>query len=103
VKDPLLRFAEVPWNDIATGAREKAFRYDNQTVRLLELSAGFEDDWCRREHIGYVVDGSFELHFADRTVTFHEGDGFVIAGGEATRHRTVVGEDPVTLFLIDPR
>ncbi len=103
VEEPLLRFAEIPWTEIAPGAREKAFQSNFKTVRLLQLSPGFEEsDWCRRQHIGFVLAGSLEIRFANRVVVYQQGDGISIAAGEISQHRAIVGEEPVTMFLIDP-
>jgi hypothetical protein len=104
VEDPLLRFAGLPWNDIAPGAREKAFQFPVFTVRLLELSPGFEEtQWCRRQHLGFVLQGSLEIEFVNRSVAYQQGDGLVIPGGESGRHRSKVGDKTVVLYLIDPR
>ena len=103
MEEPLLRFSEIPWNEIAPGAREKAFQSDFKTVRLLQLSPGFEEtDWCHRQHFGFVLAGSLEIQFENRVVKYEQGDGLSIAAGERSKHRAVVGEDPVTMFLIDP-
>ncbi len=101
--DPLLHFNEIPWNEIALGAREKAFQRDAKTLRLLQLSPGFEEQgWCHRQHFGFVLTGSFSVQFVDRVVKFHQGDGISISAGERFKHRTIVGDEPVTMFLIDP-
>jgi hypothetical protein len=99
----LLRFADLAWNEIAPGAREKSFLRQGKTVRLLQLSPGFEEvEWCRREHLGFVLAGSFEVLFPHHVERFEQGDGIAIPAGEGTRHRTIVGEQSVTLFLVDP-
>ena len=42
----IIRFAEIQWNEIAPGVREKRFESESQTFRLLELAPGFEEtDW----------------------------------------------------------
>lgn len=102
--ESLLRFSEIPWDEIVPGAREKAFQRDSKTVRLLNLSPGFKEaEWCRRQHFGFVMAGALEVHFTDRVVRYEQGDGIVIAAGERGKHRAVVGDEPVTIFLIDPR
>ena len=102
-EDPLLRFSEIPWNEIAPGAREKAYQRSFNTVRLLHLAPGFEEvEWCRRQHIGFVLEGSFEIQFTNRIVRYQQGDGIAIPAGEGSKHRARVGDEPVTMFLIDP-
>ena len=103
VEEPLLRFEDIPWNDIAPGAREKAFQCDSKTVRVLQLSPGFEEvEWCRRQHLGFIVSGSLEIQFTNRVLKYEQGDGISIAAGEISKHSARVGEEPVTMFLIDP-
>ena len=93
----------MPWDEIAPGVLEKAFQCDGKTVRLLQLPAGYEElQWCRRQHLGIVLEGSFEIHFTNHVVRYQQGDGIAVAAGEASRHRAVVGEEAVTMFLIDP-
>lgn len=101
--DSLIRFADLPWEEIAPGAREKATQRDGKTVRLLQLDPGFKEiEWCRRQHLGLVIEGSLEVAFANHVVTYQEGDAITIAAGESNRHRAVVGDVAVTMFLIDP-
>ena len=103
MEEPLIQFADLPWEEIAPGAREKAAQRDGKTVRLLQLDAGFkENEWCRRQHLGLVLKGTFEVAFANRVVTYQEGDAITIAAGDLHRHRAMVGDEPVTMFLIDP-
>jgi hypothetical protein len=103
VEDPHLHFADLPWDEIAPGAREKAFQRNAKTVRLLQLSPGFEEtQWCRRQHFGFVLAGSLKIQFADHHVTYQQGDGIAIGGGDSSKHRAIVGDEPVTMFLIDP-
>lgn len=102
-QNPLLRFADIPWTEIVPGAREKAYQRDFHTVRLLQLSPGFEEtEWCHRQHLGFILAGNMEIQFAHGIERFHQGDGIAIPAGEASKHRAIVGDEPVTMFLIDP-
>ena len=98
----IVRFADIQWNEIAPGAREKRFESESQTFRLLELAPGFEEtDWCLKQHFGFVVDGALSIQFSDGTVQFRKGDGIWIAAGETSKHRALVSDTPVTLFLVE--
>jgi hypothetical protein len=98
-----IRFSELPWESVGPNARQKSFVADNQAVRLLELSTGFEEAaWCFKTHVGYVLTGEFRLAFADHTEVLCAGDGLNLIGGELQKHRAAVIDGPVTLFLVEP-
>ena len=102
MEHPIVRFAEMPWIEIAPGAREKKFRSASQVLRLLELAPGFEEtEWCLRQHFGIVAEGAFSIQFSNRTMHYTKGDGISIAAGEKSKHRALVSETPVTLFLVE--
>ena len=53
-------------------------------VRMVEYSAGYRaDHWCEKGHIGYVLEGTLELAFKDRRVTYEKGSGIWIEAGAA--------------------
>lgn len=102
MNDVRKRFADVPWVDIAPGAREKRFTDGNHAIRLVQFSPPFREvEPCTKAHVGFVVSGEFTIEFADKLVQFREGDGLSIPAGLATAHRAIVTQE-VTLFLVDP-
>ncbi len=102
MNDILKRFADLPWDEIAPGAREKRFADANQTIRLVQFSPPFQEtEFCTKEHVGFVVSGEFAIEFADSRVQFREGDALSIPAGSASAHRAIVTHE-VTLFLVEP-
>ena len=102
VEDHRLAFSGVEWAAIAPGARHKIFERDGKRVRLLELSPEFvEVEWCRKGHVGVVLQGVLELDFAGRTERFNRGDGLFILAGETGKHKARPISERVTLFLVD--
>ncbi len=102
MKDVLKRFADLPWVEIAPGAREKRFNEANQTIRLVQFSPPFQEtEPCTKAHVGFVTSGKFAIEFTDSHVVFHEGDALSIPAGPATAHGAIVTQE-VTLFLIEP-
>lgn len=95
-------FRNKPWEQSGSNVRVKVQREGSTQVRLVEFSQGFvEPDWCRRGHIGYVLDGRLELSFSGKTELFEAGDGVFIPPGEEHRHKAHVLTDTVTLILIE--
>src|SRR6266542_1066402 len=61
----ILDFDAVPWESPGPGVRYKSIVQERQRLRLLEFSAGFEEEsWCTGGHAFHVLDGSFSLLFA---------------------------------------
>ncbi|WP_442511863.1 phosrestin [Novipirellula sp. SH528] len=101
MNDALIRFADLPWIEIAPGAREKRFTDATQVLRLVQFSPPFqESEPCIKAHVGFVVSGEFSVEFTDSSVHFREGDALSITAGPATAHRAIVTQE-VTLFLVE--
>lgn len=102
MEDSKLPFSEFEWTSIAPGARHKIFERGGKRVRLVEFSREFvEDDWCRKGHVGVVLDGALEVDFSGRVQRFDPGDGLLISGGEAGKHKARAISERVTLFLVE--
>ena len=97
-----IRFDAVEWESTGERSRQKRIVVGNSVVRLLQLDAGFhEPDWCLNAHVGFVVSGSLRIQFSDRNERISVGEGLAIPGGEAWRHRAIVDDDGVMLFLVE--
>lgn len=92
----------LPWESSAKGARFKIHTAEGRRLRLLELSRDFvEPDWCRRGHIGYVLEGELELVFPSGTTRLSKGDGLFLLPSEETKHRPRVLSDTCLLLLVE--
>jgi hypothetical protein len=97
-----ISFGNLGWVDTEDGARFKAAVRNEVLVRIAEYPDGYEDqDWYEDAHFGYVIEGELEVEFEHRVERFQPGDGIMIAGGPAERHRGRVIRGPVRLFLVD--
>jgi hypothetical protein len=76
---------------------------NQQMIRLVKFNSGFvEPDWCKKTHVGFVLEGSFDLEFPDRTLQYKIGDGLFLDGTKNHKHIIkVTSNDPVILFLVD--
>jgi quercetin dioxygenase-like cupin family protein len=95
-------FAALPWQSPAPGVRFKAVVRGGLKLRLLEFSPGFvEPDWCRKGHVGWVLEGTLRIEFPGGTETFRAGQGVFLLAGEAERHKAHVVGDAVRLILVE--
>lgn len=102
MSDHKLMFSSLAWEDVAPGAREKAFVAGDKRLRLLELSGEYrEADGCTRAHHGYVLAGVLEIAFEKKKTVVGVGEGLAIPAGEAFRHRLRAITPTVQLFLVE--
>ena len=100
--DHRVAFDSLAWDDLAPGARHRAFRAGDTVLRLVEFTHGFvEPDWCLRGHVGYVLSGDLDVDFDGVLEHFTAGDGVFIPPGEAHRHTAIVVRDVVRLVLVE--
>jgi len=95
-------FESIPWESPLKGARFKAYDQDGRRLRLVEFSRELvEPDWCRRGHIGYVLEGEMEIDFDGEVVRFGPGDGLFIPAGENNKHIARVITEVVRLIMVE--
>jgi quercetin dioxygenase-like cupin family protein len=100
----LLDFKNQEWKDGAfEGIYLKVYEQNQQMIRLVKFNPGFiEPDWCKKRHVGFVLEGSFDLEFPDKTLQYKSGDGVFMDGTQDHKHIVkVTSNDPVILFLVD--
>jgi len=72
----------------------------DQRIRLVELTDEYaEEDWCEKEHLGYVVEGKISIIFNGKSITFNQGDGIFIPKGEGNRHKGRIAKDEKALMI----
>ena len=95
-------FASIAWESPAAKVRFKVHREGDRQIRLVEFFKGFtEPDWCRKGHIGYVLEGRCEIDFNGRVSQYGPGDGIFIPPGEAHKHKASVIGDVVRVILVE--
>jgi len=98
----VLSFADVPWQQSGPNCRIKEIVRGQQQLRLVEFQRGYEEDgWCEKGHIGYVLEGTLDIEFPEKTVRTKAGDGVWIPGGHDTRHRAHVVGESAQLILFE--
>jgi len=95
-------FESLSWDSPVKGARFKVQRHEGKQLRLVEFTREFaEPDWCRRGHIGYVIEGKADLDFNGKVETLRAGDGVFIPDGEQHKHKLKVRTDVVKFILVE--
>ena len=79
-------FDSLPWESPMKGVRFKALRQNGRQLRLVEYSGDMEPHWCEKGHIGYLLEGSFEITIGEEIHVFHPGDGIFLPPGEGHSH-----------------
>ena len=101
MRDYRIDFESIEWESSMPGVRKKAVRSGSKQVRLVEYSKGMEPHWCERGHFGYLLEGRFEIEFADHVSVFETGDGVFIPAGKEHRHRARVLTDVVRVVFVE--
>lgn len=95
-------FDSVAWTTPSVGVRERTVEAGPLRYRLVEFSREFiEEGWCRRGHIGYLIEGELEIAFADHRIRLTCGDGLFIPGGESSKHKAAALTPVARVFLVD--
>lgn len=94
-------FDSVEWSSPMDGVRHKLVPYQDKKLRLVEYSSDMEPHWCERGHVGYILDGQFQIEFADGVRIFNAGDGVVIPDGPDHKHRATVISNVVRAIFIE--
>lgn len=97
-----IQFDSIPWQEKASGFRQKEISKNNKKLRLIEITPDFvESDWCTAGHVGYVIKGELNIKFSEKTIQLHQGDGLWIEAGELHKHKAYVEDGLVELLLFE--
>jgi quercetin dioxygenase-like cupin family protein len=97
-----INFEQIPWESPMPGVRFKTHIQDNKRIRLVEYNREFiEPDWCRKGHIGYVLEGRFSIDFSGQTTEYAPGDGIFIPPGEEHKHKAIIHDELVKVVLVE--
>ncbi|MBI5435569.1 MAG: phosrestin [Nitrosomonadales bacterium] len=95
-------FDSMEWQNGIHGARFKVFCSGTKQLRLFEFTSEFvEPDWCKKGHVGFVVQGELEIDFHGHLVRYPEGSGIFIPSGSASAHKARSITPAVLLFLVE--
>ncbi len=93
-------FSAIDWQHPMPGARFKAFAHGAQKIRMVEFTSELvEEDWCEKEHLGYILEGRMEIDFQGRLEVFEAGDGVFIPQG--LKHKARVPSGTVKCFFVE--
>jgi hypothetical protein len=97
-----INFENLEWESDSKGARYKVFRQNGKQIRLIEFTEDFiEEDWCLKNHIGFVLEGELEIDFGGERVNYSVGQGIFILEGESSAHRARAITPLVKLVLVE--
>lgn len=94
-------FAALPWQSPIPGLRFRARDYAGRRLRLVEYTPEMEPHWCDKGHIGYILNGRFEIRYEDEIIVYEPGDGIFIPDGPEHRHMGRVLSDCVRVVFVE--
>lgn len=94
-------FDALEWESPIPGVRHKIAARGPTILRLVEYSREMAPHWCQKGHVGYILEGRFEIEFADGTRVFEPGDGVFIPSGEKHKHKARVLTEVVTAVFVE--
>jgi mannose-6-phosphate isomerase-like protein (cupin superfamily) len=94
-------FNTIEWESPIQGLRQKVHISGHQRLRLVEYSKELSAHWCEKGHIGYVLQGQFEMEYETEGQTYSMGDGIFIPNGAEHKHRSKVITDTVTVVFVE--
>jgi quercetin dioxygenase-like cupin family protein len=80
-------FTLLDWESPMLGVRQKMVVGQGKKLRLVEYTREMPAHWCKKGHIGCIIDGRLEIEFQDGIRIFEQGDGVFIPEGEEHRHK----------------
>ena len=100
MREFLIDFKKLDWETAYSGQRQKTYSKGKNQLRLVELTDEYhEEEWCEKEHIGYVLEGRIIIDFNEESIVFKQGDGIFITGGKENRHKGKITKDEKVLML----
>jgi ethanolamine utilization protein EutQ (cupin superfamily) len=94
-------FESALWDSPIPGLRHKMVEHGGRRLRLVEYTEEMEPHWCEKGHVGCVLQGRFEIRFADEALMFGPGDGVFIPSGKEHRHMGRVVSGPVRALFVE--
>ena len=95
-------FDRLEWISPIPGVRQRIYGDGNRRVRLVEYTGEMEPHWCSKGHLGYILEGRFEIEFDGGKEVFEAGDGVFIPDGERHRHRArALSPSVLAIFVED--
>lgn len=99
--DYRIDFNLLEWETPMPGVRQKAAVRGGKKLRFVEYTREMPEHWCKKGHIGCVIDGRLEVEFQDGVHVFGPGDGVLIPAGEAHRHKARALTDVVRAVFVE--
>jgi len=95
-------FNDIDWEAPLRGVQFKRYISGKRQIRFVEYTKDFiEPDWCSKGHIGYVIEGEFEINFNGNTTKYKQGDAIFIPPSESHKHKAIIITDYAKVFLVE--
>ena len=96
-----VNFKDIEWESPIEGMKCKIYRYGNQQLRIVEYTKEMLPHWCEKGHIGYLLEGKFEIEYENEKSVYQPGDGIFIPSGEKHKHKGKVLTDIAKVIFVE--
>ena len=94
-------FRSIGWETPIKGLRHKVMKQGPNQLRLVEYTKDMEPHWCEKGHMGYLLEGQFEIRFEREVLVYNPGDGIFIPSGGGHKHMARVLSEPVKVIFVE--
>lgn len=94
-------FNSLNWQSPMAGLRFKAYQQVGRQLRLVQYTPEMPPHWCEKGHFGYVLEGQFEIKYANQVMVYHPGEGIFIPSGHEHRHMGRALTDLVQIIFVE--
>ena len=94
-------FDSRAWESPMKGLRFKAITHEGKQLRLVEYTKEMPPHWCEKGHIGYVLEGRFEITYKAGVEIYSPGDGVFIPPGAKHKHMGKALSDVVRIIFVE--
>ena len=96
-----VEFNTLEWESPMQGLRFKAMKHEGRQLRLVEYTKEMPPLWCEKGHIGYVLEGRFEIKYENAMEVYNSGDGIFIPPGSEHKHMGKALTDVVRIVFVE--
>jgi len=94
-------FKTHEWQTPMEGVRFKVNKQNGRQLRFVEYTKKMPPHWCENGHIGYVLEGEFEIAFEGEVDIFRHGEGIFIPAGKEHKHMARALTDIVKIVFVE--
>jgi len=94
-----IQFDKIPWDNSLIGLSQKVFSDHETTIRLVKFNDQFiEENWCVKNHMGYVLHGQLKLDLSGEIQVYNKGDGLLL--NSEIKHKIIIEKNSAVELIL---